>query len=299
MKHILSAEQFSREEIDSILKSAEELDAVRDESLKGKIIGTVFFEPSTRTRLSFESAAARLGAHTISVADAASSSQSKGETLEDAIRVIGSYVDAIVLRQNEVGGAEKAAAVSPVPLINAGDGNQGQHPTQGLLDLYTIQKELGRLDNVHIAFIGNIKFYRAPRSLSQLLRHYKDIHITFVTTPEMGPDETLKKYLKEHSVSFTETENLASVLPEADVIYQTRVAKEWFPDEAEHKKQKSKFLISNEHVSAMKDGAILMHPLPRIDEIAPEVDASPKAVYFKQAANGVSVRMALLKYVLS
>ena len=278
---------------------ADELERKRDDSLKGKILASLFYEPSTRTRLSFESAMMRLGGDVLTMENGReSSSQSKGETLEDSIKVINNYADIIVMRHQDVGAADAAAAVSKIPVINAGDGNMGQHPTQALLDLYTIQRELKREDGIHVAFVGNLKYYRSPRSLAYLLGKYKDMKVSFVASPELQMAADVKTYLKRHDVSFEETEDMHSVLKSADVLYQTRIAKEWIKDDAEYERQRGRYIITRKVADAMKPGAIIIHPLPRVGEIELEVDDSPHAVYFRQVGYGLLVRMALLKTIL-
>ncbi|OGG79407.1 aspartate carbamoyltransferase [Candidatus Kaiserbacteria bacterium RIFCSPLOWO2_01_FULL_54_13] len=298
MHHLVETQQFDRESINELFALADTLEKKRDKSLDGKILAALFYEPSTRTRLSFESAMLRLGGDVITMESGESSSQSKGESLEDAIKVISQYADAIVIRHFEVGSAARAAAVSPVPVINAGDGNMGQHPTQALLDLYTIRRELGREDELHIVFVGNLKYYRSPRSLAYLLGKYKNIRITFVSAPELQMENDVKNYLVRQGVVFEETEDLGSVLEEADVLYQTRIAKEWIKDNAEYEKLKGRYIITRAVADSMKKGAIIIHPLPRVGEIAEDVDESAHAVYFKQVGYGLLVRMAILKTIL-
>ncbi|MES2014707.1 MAG: aspartate carbamoyltransferase [Patescibacteria group bacterium] len=298
IKHVLETQQFDREALNELFKSATSLEGKRTKDLEGKIMASLFFAPSTRTRLSFESAMYRLGGHVISMENASeSSSSTKGETIEDTIRIVDNYADVIVLRHPEVGTLARAAAVSEVPVINAGDGI-GQHPTQAFLDLYTIQREIGRTDDFHIAFVGNLAYYRAARSLAYLLAKYDKIKMTFVSGPELAMKDDVKDYLKEKGVAFTETEDLEGAMREADVVYQTRIAEEWIPDHDQYQKLLGKYIITRPMTDHMKDGAILIHPLPRAGEIEPEVDDSPHAVYFKQAGYGVLVRMALLKYLL-
>lgn len=300
MHHLIETQQFDRESIKGLFDLATALEGKREKSLEGKILASLFYEPSTRTRFSFESAMMRLGGDVLtmeSVRD--SSSDKKGETLEDAIKVVNNYADAIVLRHGETGSAARAAAVSKVPIINAGDGNMGQHPTQALLDLYTIHRELRREDDIHIAFVGNLKYYRSPRSLSYLLSKYKNIRITFVSVPELQMGDDVKSHLRENNVHFDETEDLRSILGEADVLYQTRIAKEWIKDEATREKLKGRFVITRAVADAMKEGAIIIHPLPRVDEIEAAVDNSPHALYFKQVGYGLVVRMAILKTILN
>jgi len=299
MKHLVEIQQFDRASIQKLFKLATSYEGHRDESLKGKILAALFYEPSTRTRLSFSSAMVRLGGSVITMESGGTSSQAKGETLEDSIRVISQYADAIAMRHQETGSAARAAAVSSVPIINAGDGNMGQHPTQALLDLYTIQRELGREDGIHVAIVGNLRYYRAARSLSYILGKYKDMSITFVSSPELAMADDVKAYLKRHKVKWTETQDMNTVLKSADVIYQTRIAKEWIKNDDEYEKQRGRYIIDRKVADSMKKGAIIIHPLPRIGEITDDVDTSPHAVYFKQVGYGLIVRMALLKTLLS
>jgi len=300
MYHLTKTQQFTRESLHRLFNLATELQGVRDGSLSGKILATLFYEPSTRTRLSFESAMLRLGGQVITMENGReSSSQAKGETLEDSIKVVNNYADVIVMRHAEVGAADRAAAVSGVPIINAGDGNMGQHPTQALLDLYTIQRELKREDDIHVAFIGNLKYYRSTRSLAYLIGKYKDMRISFVSSPELRMQPDVKTYLKRHNVAFDETEDMQSVLKHADVLYQTRIAKEWIKNDEEYERQRGRYIITRAVADSMKKGAIIIHPLPRIGEISPEVDDSPHAVYFRQIGYGLLVRMALLRTILT
>ena len=296
---LVETQQFDRASLGELFQLASSLEGKREESLKGKILAALFFEPSTRTRLSFESAMLRLGGEVITMESGDSSSQSKGETLEDSIKVINSYADIIVMRHPEVGSATRAAAVSKVPVINAGDGNMGQHPTQALLDLYTIQRELKREDGIHIAFVGNLKYYRSPRSLAYLLSKYKDIRVTFISAPELRMEDDVKAHLKENNVPFTETEDMTAGIRDADVVYQTRIAKEWIKNDAEYEKQRGRYIITRAVADSMKEGAIIIHPLPRVGEIEAAVDDSPHAVYFRQVGYGLLVRMALLKTILN
>ena len=299
LHHLVETQQFDRESLGELFKLATALEGTREESIKGKILASLFFEPSTRTRLSFESAMLRLGGEVITMESGDSSSQSKGETLEDSIKVINNYADIIVMRHPEVGSAARAAVVSKIPVINAGDGNMGQHPTQALLDLYTIQRELKREDGIHIAFVGNLKYYRSPRSLAYLLSKYKDIRVTFISAPELRMEDDVKAHLKENNVPFTETEDMAEGIKDADVVYQTRIAKEWIKNDAEYEKQRGRYIITRAVADAMKQGAIIIHPLPRVGEIEAAVDDSPHAVYFRQVGYGLLVRMALLQTILS
>lgn len=298
MQHLIETQQFDQASIRSLFDLATALDGVRETTLQGRILATLFFEPSTRTRLSFESAMFRLGGEVITVENAnEASSAVKGETLEDSIRVVGMYADAIVIRHPEIGAAERAAAVSPVPVINAGDG-AGQHPTQALLDLYTIERERGKIDGTHLVIVGDLRYYRSARSLAYLLGKFKGVKITGVSAPELRMSDELKEYLKEHAIAYEETEKLDDVMRDADVVYQTRIQKERLSPEA-YERTKGHYVIDRTLADSMKEGAIIIHPLPRVGEIMPEVDDSPHAVYFKQVRYGLLVRMALLKTLLT
>jgi len=297
-KHIIKSQQFDQKLISKIFAMATILEKKKDSSLSGKIMASLFYEPSTRTRFSFESAMIRLGGSVITTENAKEfSSASKGETLEDSIKVINNYADVIVLRHYEEGSAEKAGSVSKIPIINAGDG-AGQHPTQALLDLYTIKRELGKIDGITIALVGDLKHGRTIRSLSYLLGKYKNIKIYFVSPIELRIGEDVKIYLKEHLTHYEETDSLLSVIGKIDVLYQTRIQKERFVSKKEYEKFNGCYTIDNVMIKKMKIESIIMHPLPRVNEILSEVDASPKAVYFKQAYYGLLIRMALLKMVM-
>lgn len=298
MKHIIESQQFDRKTIENIFHLADNLERVGGSPLKGKIMASLFYEPSTRTRFSFEAAMLRLGGGVITTENAKEfSSAAKGETLEDTIRVVNNYADVIVLRHHEIDASKKAAAVSEVPIINAGDG-AGQHPTQALLDLYTIQKELGHIDGIKIAFVGDLKYGRTVRSLTYLLGKYHNVEIFFVSPRELTIGGDIKDYLNRHSVTHHELEKWDSILRDADVLYQTRIQKERFKNIGDYKKFKGRYILTLKEAGKMKSKAIIMHPLPRVDEIATEVDSSPKAVYFKEARYGLLIRMALLKFLL-
>lgn len=298
MHHLVETQQFDREALKILFDLATALESKRDDTLHGKIMASLFYEPSTRTRLSFESAMMRLGGQVLTMENGAeSSSQIKGETLEDSIRVVNNYADVIVIRHPEVGAAERAAAVSGVPIINAGDG-AGQHPTQALLDMYTIQRELGRLDDIHVAIVGDMRYYRAARSLAYLLGKYKKVKITGVSSPELRITDELREYLGEHDIEYHETEHLSDAMREADVIYQTRIQKERLTPEA-YERTRGHYVIDRTLADSMKEGAIIIHPLPRVGEIMPEVDDSPHAVYFKQVGYGLIVRMAILSTLMN
>lgn len=298
MKHIVRSQDISRKDIENLFKEATKLERKTGSPLRGRIMASLFYEPSTRTRLSFEAAMLRLGGNVITTENAHEfSSAAKGETLEDSILVTNHYADVIVMRHDQKGAAERAAKVSRVPIINAGDG-PGQHPTQALLDLYTIHREIGRVDKVTVAMVGDLKNGRTVRSLSYLLGKYSEIHIIFVSPKELKIGADIKAYLKRHSVTVEETEQLDDAMARADVVYQTRIQKERFKTLREYNKHRGCYIISMDQVNKMKPKSIVMHPLPRVGEILAEVDASPKAAYFRQAKYGLLIRMAILKAVL-
>jgi aspartate carbamoyltransferase catalytic subunit len=302
MRHILEAEQFDKETIDRIFTIADTFLQIpktpAEKKLESKIMASLFYEPSTRTRLSFESAMLRQGGAVISVENAGiSSSAMKGETLEDTVRVIEHYADVIVLRHPEKGAAGRAAAVSQVPVINAGDG-AGQHPTQALLDLYTIRRELGKTDGLHIAFVGDLRNGRTVHSLLSLLGACENISVSLVSpeTLRVGPE--IRVYLDKRHVRYDESAQWDGILERTDVIYQTRIQKERFESTEDYERAKGTYVLTCSEAGRMKKNAIIMHPLPRVDEIAAEVDSLPQAVYFKQARYGLFVRMALLQFLL-
>jgi aspartate carbamoyltransferase catalytic subunit len=267
--------------------------------LEGRILATLFYEPSTRTRLSFESAMMRLGGHVISTENAREfSSAIKGETVEDTVRIVAGYADAIVIRHFEQGAAARAASVATVPIINGGDG-PGEHPTQALLDLYTIKHELGRIDNLKVALVGDLRYGRAARSLALLFRLTTGTELIFVSPSNVPMGDDVRQALSEKGIGYRDEADLLAVLPEVDVIYQTRIQRERFDSTAEYEAARGVYVIGQEALSKMRAGAILLHPLPRVDEIAPEVDQDPRAAYFRQAHNGVFIRMALLDLLLN
>jgi aspartate carbamoyltransferase catalytic subunit len=302
LRHVIESQQFSRTLLEDLLARADEIKREPHRfigRLAGQVMAALFYEPSTRTRLSFEAAMLRLGGATMGTDNAREfSSAAKGETLEDTIRIVSGYADVIVLRHNEEGAARRAAEVSSVPVINAGDG-PGQHPTQALLDLYTIRDELGRIDGVHVAMVGDLANGRTVRSLTYLLSKFKDVKIWFVAPPQVAMRDDLKAHLDEHHVPWVETPDLESVLPNVDVVYMTRIQKERFADPEAYNMVKGVYRIDKAAMAQMRKYAILMHPLPRVDEIAPEVDTDDRAAYFRQARNGLHIRMALLDRLLS
>lgn len=306
MNHILHTKQFTKDDVEKILDNVPHMKELCDNlrsgarierPLEGKIIACVFFEPSTRTRLSFETASLRLGAKVITAENAKdNSSAQKGETLEDTARTLSCYADAIVTRHYQMGAADEMARASTVPIVNAGDG-ANQHPSQGLLDLYTIKNEHGRLENLKIAFVGDVLNSRTLRSLVPLLMLYSGNKFYFISPKELKLDDEYKKFLQDNNVDFVELDELNGTLPEVDVLYMTRVQKERFASVADYEKVKDSFILTPEHVAKLKGDAIIMHPLPRINEINPEIDNDSRAAYFRQAQNGLYVRMALLLYV--
>ena len=301
LRHVIESQQFSRPLLEDLIARADEIKREPHHfigRLAGQVMAALFYEPSTRTRLSFEAAMLRLGGATMGTDNAREfSSAAKGETLEDTIRIVSGYADVIVLRHNEEGAARRAAAVSAVPIINAGDG-PGQHPTQALLDLYTIRDELGRIDGVRVAMVGDLANGRTVRSLTYLLSKFNDMKIWFVAPPQVAMRADLKAHLDEHHVPWLETQDLEAVLPEVDVVYMTRIQKERFTDPDAYNAVKGVYRIDKQAMASMRKYAILMHPLPRVDEIAPEVDDDDRAAYFRQARNGLHIRMALLDRLL-
>jgi aspartate carbamoyltransferase catalytic subunit len=299
LANVISVEQFDRDLLDSLFARAAALAGVRDDRLAHRIMASLFYEPSTRTRLSFEAAMLRLGGSVLGTEAAHTfSSAIKGETLEDTIRMVSTYADVIVLRHDQAGAAARAAAVATVPVVNAGDG-PGEHPTQALLDLYTIQNELGRVDGVHVAFCGDLRFGRTARSLALLLALYPGVRFDFVAPEVVQVGADIRARLDAKGVRYTLADQLTDVISDVDVVYQTRVQKERFTEPAEFDQAKTAIRIDAETMRHLPSHAIVMHPLPRVDEIAPEVDSDPRAAYFRQARNGVAIRMALLEMLLS
>jgi len=302
-KDILSASQFSREELDTILGMAAFYEKYLNDrnplpDMQGRIMASLFFEPSTRTRLSFESAMHRLSGSVITVAESAKSQTSstvKGETLYDAIRVVDGYADVIVIRSPVIGAANEAAGAAVNPVINAGDG-AGEHPTQALLDLYTILKEKGTIDGLTITLLGDLKYGRTVHSLIKLLSLY-DCNVVLVSPDELKMPGEIVTDVTKGGVKITEKEDLNEVVSGTDVLYVTRIQQERFDDKAEYERVKSKYIINGDTIESGKDGMSVMHPLPRVNEIETDVDKYQGAAYFRQAINGVPVRMALLALV--
>jgi aspartate carbamoyltransferase catalytic subunit len=300
-KDVVSIKDFSKEEIEHVIDCAGKMAPLAEGkgkslSLEGKILASLFYEPSTRTRLSFESAMLRLGGSIMGFAEPRGSSHSKGETIADTIRMAESYADIIVLRHPNEGAAKLASQFSSKPVINAGDG-AGQHPTQTLLDLYTIKSEKGKLSDLNIVMLGDLKYGRTVHSLSYALALF-GANLTFVAPSMIQMPQEIVNQMKEMGSEPTLSNSISENIQDADVLYVTRIQKERFPDEEEYLKVAGLYRIDNALLKDAKDNLIVMHPLPRVDEIAPEVDDTPHALYFKQAFNGVLVRMALLGLLL-
>ena len=297
MNHIISIHDLDRAEIDRLLIRAGEIAAefAGKEPLKGKILGLLFFEPSTRTRMSFESAMLRLGGSCMNLGGVEVSSMAKGETLADTIRVVSGYADAIVLRHPKVGAARLASEFSDIPILNGGDG-AGQHPSQTLIDLYTIRQSMP-LDNINIGLIGDLMYGRTTHSLAYALTHY-NARIHTIAPKGLGLPESIHSVLEERGSSVIEHDSIEEVISELDVLYVTRLQRERFPDPAKFYDVSSSYRITPELLSDVKEHLAILHPLPRVDEIDPEVDNLPYARYFTQARNGVPVRMAMLTEVI-
>lgn len=298
LKNIVSAKQLDRQTIEEIFRTVDMVKSGKydNKAMSGKIMSTLFYEPSTRTRLSFESSMLRLGGGVISTESAAEfSSASKGETLEDTIRVVNAFSDVIVLRHFAAGASEIAQRYSKVPIINAGDGN-GEHPSQALLDLYTIFSKFSGKD-ITVAMVGDLLNGRTIHSLSVLLALYPKIKLIYVSPKALEIPASLKAFLKNKKIKFSETLNLDTALKNADVIYQTRIQKERFKNETDYIKFKGLYIIDKDRLKELKTKAVIMHPLPRINEITSDVDSDPRAIYFEQVQNGLYVRMSLLLYL--
>jgi aspartate carbamoyltransferase catalytic subunit len=299
-KDILHGNQFTKKDIDAIIKVAAGFEKELKGKgalnlLKGKILATLFFEPSTRTRLSFEAAMQRLGGGVISMASAESSSVAKGETVADTAMTVAQYADAIVIRHPRIGSAKEAAEAADIPVINAGDG-AGQHPTQALLDIYTISKELGSLKNLKISLVGDLKNGRTVHALVEILSLY-GAKLYFVSPALLKMPDEITARLKSKGVEIVETEDLAYAASQTDLVYMTRIQKERFSDLAEYERVKGSCVVDGKFLAALKKDLTVMHPLPRVDEIHTEVDSYAGAAYFRQVRNGVSIRMALLAMI--
>ncbi len=296
-RSLISIDDFSKAEWIKILDIAEDFEKnPKQRILEGQVVATLFFEPSTRTRLSFESAASYLGAKVIGFTDAASSSVKKGETLNDTILTVSNYSDIIVMRHPREGSARYASEVAPVPVINAGDG-ANQHPTQTLLDLYSIRKTQGTLDDLNITFVGDLKYGRTVHSLVIALCNFNaTFHL--VSPQELKLPSYIKRHIKERKLKYHQYTDLNEAIPSSDILYMTRVQKERFSDPIEYEKVKNAYILNNAMLEDAKEKMKVLHPLPRVNEINEDVDTNPKAYYFQQAQNGVYVRQALLTSIL-
>ncbi len=299
-KDILEGGQFTRQELEYIIfvsgymrrqmEKKRRLDLMR-----GYILATLFFEPSTRTRLSFEAAMHRLGGSVIGFASAATSSTAKGESLADTVRTVDQYADVLVVRHPEVGSARIAADIAEAPVINAGDG-AGQHPTQALLDLFTIYSELGQVDGITIVLCGDLKYGRTVHAGVELYKHYH-CKLIFVAPEQLRMPPEITGRLRQHGVQIEETTDLEAAMAEANVLYMTRIQKERFEDVTEYERLKGSYILTREMVERTNPNLVILHPLPRVDEIATDVDSLPGAAYFRQVKNGIYVRMALIALV--
>lgn len=305
--HVLSIDQFDADKLEIIFSKAQEIEkmlSAKDTTVKlasrhsGKQVCTLFYEPSTRTRLSFETAALKLGMGIVSTENAAGfSSAAKGETIEDTVNVLNQYgLAAVVIRHTHNNAAEKAASVAKMPIINAGTGT-GEHPTQALLDAYTIKKQFGRLDNLKVVVGGDLKYGRTVRSLCKILALYPGNHVDFVSLPELQVEEDIIELFKKFRTSYTQTDDVGEVFKEADVVYWTRLQKERL--EKPGSIDTGGFALTKDNISILPKDAIIMHPLPRVDEIHTDVDLDFRAKYFEQAGNGLYIRMAILDLIAS
>jgi len=300
LRNLISIQDLTREDIDLILDTSAKMESVavkRSKELEGKIMATLFFEPSTRTRLSFESAMIRLGGSILGFADVATSSAGgKGETLADTIRTVERYADVIVIRHNLDGSARLAAEFSRIPVINAGSGSE-EHPTQALLDLYSIRKLKGKIDGISISLCGDLKYGRTVHSLGMALSYY-GVTVKLAAPPGLRMKPAIIDEMKKAGLRVTEVDTLEEGVKDVDVVYMTRIQKERFPDVRDYDAVQGKFRLRLQDVGMMRQDAVILHPLPRVDEIEPEVDKTPQAKYFDQVYNGVITRMALLRLIL-
>ncbi len=294
---LVSITDYSKDDILRILDLAEQFEKnPNPRLLEGKLVATLFFEPSTRTRLSFETAVNRLGGRVIGFSDAATSSSSKGESLKDTIKMVSNYVDLIIMRHPVEGAARYASEVAGVPVINAGDG-ANQHPTQTMLDLYSIKKTQGKLTDLTISMVGDLKYGRTVHSLLMAMRYFNPRY-NFVSPPELRIPEQYRAFCKENCIEYHEYEDMNRILNESDILYMTRVQQERFTDPVEYEKVRNTYSLHNAMLEGTKDNLRILHPLPRITEIAEDVDSNPKAYYFEQAKNGVYARQAVICSIL-
>lgn len=297
-QHLTSTKQLARTDTDAIIEVATEMEKIENgggsDLLKGKILASLFYEPSTRTRLSFEAAMHRLGGAVITAEGIQFSSFAKGESIEDTIKMAMQYADIIAMRHPEAGSADQAAVVSEVPFINGGDG-PNQHPTQALLDLFTVHKERGSIDGVHVAMVGDLRYGRTVHSLTFLVGLYDNVKFTMISPDELTMPEKVTSFCTEKGIEFTESGDITDGL-DADILYMTRIQQERFADKSEYERLKDHYILTADHLKG-KDCKVL-HPLPRVNEISVDVDPLPHAAYFRQAKNGLYVRMALLAMML-
>ena len=301
MRHLMSPLDFSVEELDQLLNLAHDIELHPEKyahACDGKKLATLFYEPSTRTRLSFEAAMLNLGGSVLGFSSAASSSASKGESVSDTIRMISCYADICAMRHPKEGAPMVASMASSIPVINAGDGGH-QHPTQTLTDLFTIRSLKGRLDHFTIGLCGDLKFGRTVHSLVRALSRYEGVNFIFISPEELKvPDYIKEDVLEANNIPYQEVERIEDVMPELDVLYMTRVQKERFFNEEDYVRLKDFYILNNQKMKLAKDDMIVMHPLPRVNEISVEVDKDPRAAYFRQVQYGVYVRMALILTLL-
>lgn len=294
----ISTRSMGKGLIEDVLKRAKKYDSgAHQQALKGKILGNLFFEPSTRTQFSFQSAMERLGGSVLGFSSAAGTSVKKGETLMDTIRIISGYVDCIALRHSKEGAAKLAAEVAGVPVVNAGDGSH-DHPTQTLLDLYTMQQNFKSMDGLNVGICGDLRYGRTGRPLSVALSNWK-VKLHYISPPQLSMDKGTISLLRDRGVEVSEATRIRDVIKQLDVLYMTRIQKERFPTEEEYLKFKGVYVVDPEIMDMAGEDFILMHPLPRVDEISAEVDSDPRAKYFEQARNGIPVRMAVLDMAMT
>ena len=296
-KSLISINDYTPDELLKIIDLAEEFEKnpIQD-ILKGKVIATLFFEPSTRTRLSFESAVNRLGGRIIGFTDASSSSVKKGESLRDTVKTVSNYCDLIVMRHPLDGSARFASEVATVPVVNAGDG-ANQHPTQCLLDLYSIKKTQGTLENLNISLVGDLKYGRTVHSLLMAMSNFNPT-FNFISPDELKVPDEYKLFLHNKEIKYYEHTDFSDIIPRADIIYMTRIQKERFSDPMEYEKVKNSYVLNNGMLENTKDNLKILHPLPRVNEISEDVDKNEKAYYFTQALNGVYTRLAIISAIL-
>jgi aspartate carbamoyltransferase catalytic subunit len=298
-KHLNSITDFTKDEYLRIMEMAQDFEANPNQRLlEGKVIATLFFEPSTRTRLSFETAINRLGGKIIGFSDSSSSSVSKGETLHDTIKMVSNYADLIIMRHPLEGSARYASEVSSVPIINAGDG-ANQHPTQTLLDMYSISKTQNTFDNLNLFLVGDLKYGRTVHSLLMAMSQFENPIFNFIAPPELAMPDEYKMYLTSKNIRYFEHTEFTDIINEADIMYMTRVQRERFPDPVEYEKVKNVYILRNEMLKNTKENMKILHPLPRVNEIHTNVDSNPKAYYFTQALNGIYARMAIISHLLN